>query len=212
MINNLGYNLGFRGLDENNNLSITLEPNSNILAEAHIDINGPQYFTLVIDDFNYNRMNNNGITIENKQDNIEIPSYYNKIIHDMCYNILDSDNIKQYLPSFPRKLTQAQLYSINEIITNRKISNNKISNNKNNSFNNSNQLAVIHLESINNSNSNQSILYINMGTQSQNERKYFGPVCIEKLQISLYDDKGKIVNLHGHDWSFTLIAEDLYQY
>ena len=177
-------------------------------AEAPIDFNGSQYFTLVIDDFNYNHSNNGGITIENKQNNIDLPSYYSKIIHDMSCSILDENNIKQYLPSFPRKLTQAQLYSINEIIANKK----KISNNKTSSFNNSNQLAIIYLESMNTSNQNQSLLYRDMGTQSSNERKYFGPVCIEKLHISLYNDKGNIVNLHGHDWSFTMIAEELYQY
>ena len=206
---NLGYNLGFRALDINNNLSIKLNSSRpSIIAEAPIDINGSQYFTLVIDDYNYNYSNNGGITIENKQNIVELPSYYSKIIHDVSCSILDETNIKQYLPSFPRKLTQAQLYSINEIIANKK----KASNNKTISFNNSNQLAVIHLESINASNPTQSILYRDMGTQSHNERKYFGPVCIEKMHISLYDDNGNIVNLHGHNWSFTMIAEELYQY
>ena len=45
-----------------------------------------------------------------------------------------------------------------------------------------------------------------------NERVYFGPVDIERLRIKLYDDKGYLINLHGNNWSFTLIVESLYQY
>ena len=45
-----------------------------------------------------------------------------------------------------------------------------------------------------------------------NERSYFGPVDIERMRVKLMDDKGNLVNLHGVDWSFTLIIEQLYQY
>ena len=50
------------------------------------------------------------------------------------------------------------------------------------------------------------------GFSSWDRRVYFGPVSIERLRITLLDDKGNILNLHGHDWSFTLIADQLYQY
>ena len=45
-----------------------------------------------------------------------------------------------------------------------------------------------------------------------NERKYFGPITLEKLGVKLIDSKGNTVNLHGHSWAFTLAIEILYQY
>ncbi len=205
---NLGYNLGFRIIDDNEDLVIYLEPLSEIYAEVSLDVNGSQYFTLAIDDFNYNSVNNGGgITIENKQTKLDLPSYYGKLLQDISYNNSLDTNI--YLPTFPRKLTQAQIYSLNEIIAHRKESNNKLLSEKN--LNNSNIIAVIHISSINNETniSNQSNV-IELSNHLLNERNYLGPVCIEKLHIGLYDDKGKLVNLHGHDWSFTMIANELY--
>ncbi len=56
-------------------------------------------------------------------------------------------------------------------------------------------------------------LIVELGSTLQiNKRSYFGPVDIEKLKISLLDDKGQYVNLNGLDWSFSLITEHLYQY
>jgi len=42
-------------------------------------------------------------------------------------------------------------------------------------------------------------------------RRYFGPVDIEKLEISLMDDCGRDVNLNDADWSITLVFTCLYQ-
>jgi len=205
---NLGYNLGFRIIDDNEDLMISLQPLGEKSAEVSLDVNGSQYFTLAIDDFNYNNVNNGGgITIENKQTKLELPSYYGKLLQDISYNNNLDTNI--YLPTFPRKLTQAQIYSLNEIIAHRKESNNKLLSEKN--LNNSNIIAVIHVPNINNeTNISNNSNVIDLSIQLLNERNYLGPVCIEKLHIGLYDDKGKIVNLHGHDWSFTMIANELY--
>ncbi len=200
---NLGYNLGFRTLDKDNNLSINLDPVVGIaIAEAPIDVNGPQYLTLIIDDFNYNYTNNGGITIEKTQSKMELPGYFNKLSQDKKTDI--------FVPLFPRKLTQAQLYAVNEIIAHRKEPDNKTTSQSNSK--NSNIFAVIYLPNISDQSQALSISYSGLSKESLNERKYFGPVCIEKLKISLYDDKGNLVNLHGHNWSFTLIADELYQY
>lgn len=44
-----------------------------------------------------------------------------------------------------------------------------------------------------------------------NIRRYFGPVNIERMKISLHDLNGNIVNLQGADWSFTLTIEQLHK-
>lgn len=44
-----------------------------------------------------------------------------------------------------------------------------------------------------------------------NVRKYFGPVTIEKLDIELIDAYGHRVDLHDHDWNFTLKLDCEYE-
>jgi hypothetical protein len=50
------------------------------------------------------------------------------------------------------------------------------------------------------------------GQFRENKRIYFGPVNIDRLKLTLLDDRGNIVDLHGGDWNVTLISENLYQY
>ena len=75
---------------------------------------------------------------------------------------------------------------------------------------NSNVLSIIHLP--NNDTSLRAINNSNLNLDMIHERKYFGPVTIERLKIKLLDDNNNIVNLHGHDWSCTFIIDQLYQY
>jgi len=47
-------------------------------------------------------------------------------------------------------------------------------------------------------------------TQLNRTREYFGPVDIQRLHISLYDEFGRIIDLNNMDWSFSLAFEILY--
>uniref|UniRef100_A0A6C0II77 Uncharacterized protein n=1 Tax=viral metagenome TaxID=1070528 RepID=A0A6C0II77_9ZZZZ len=47
-------------------------------------------------------------------------------------------------------------------------------------------------------------------TQVNRTREYFGPVDIQRLHISLYDEFGRIIDLNNMDWSFSLAFEILY--
>ena len=49
-----------------------------------------------------------------------------------------------------------------------------------------------------------------LSTQLNRTREYFGPVDIQRLHISLYDEYGRIIDLNNMDWSFTLSFETLY--
>ena len=48
------------------------------------------------------------------------------------------------------------------------------------------------------------------GTLQDNDRKYFGPVNISKMNIKLLNDHGDVINLNGSNWSFSLVFEYLY--
>ena len=43
------------------------------------------------------------------------------------------------------------------------------------------------------------------GSQLNRSRNYFGPVTIEKMQIRLMDEYGRLINMNNMDGSFTLM-------
>ena len=47
-------------------------------------------------------------------------------------------------------------------------------------------------------------------TQLNRQRNFFGPVNIQKLHITLYDNFGRIVDLNNMDWNMELIFECVY--
>jgi hypothetical protein len=115
-------------------------------------------------------------------------------------------NIQQILPSAPRTLTQAQIYTVNEIIKNR----NKTISFRAKAPTNSDTFALIPIKY---GSLATGQLYTEVSGQFQdNKRIYFGPVDIDRLRISLLDDRGNVVDLHGADWCVTLISDNLYQY
>jgi hypothetical protein len=208
---------------------------------AIIDLYGPKYFILVLDDFNQNHINNGLITITEISKKLAMPSYFNTsqpyicvsnssnpltnllnnattaesfatgLTTDNAFGLLDKINIgygqrQVILPSAPRTLTNAQLYTINEITKNRE---------QNTTFRgkaptNSDTFALIPIKK---GGMSTGDLYVEFGGSMQdNKRVYFGPVSVDRMRIKLVDDRGYTVDLHGAEWCFTIIAELLYQY
>jgi hypothetical protein len=223
----LGWTMGFRTPLQ----PILVEGNS---GGAIMKLSGPKYFILIIDDYNQNHINNGLISITELSKKLEYPSYYNPsylaLRENQCivpenfdiYGDFNNDdnyfnsladklnygygNIPQVIPSAPRTLTQAQIYTINQIIKNRKM---------NTSFkpkapNNSDTFSLIPIKY---NGLNVGDMYVDFsGSLQDNPRIYFGPVNIDRLRVRLVDDMGRTVNLHGVDWAITLISENLYQY
>lgn len=111
------------------------------------------------------------------------------------------------LPSAPRTLTQAQLYTINEI--NRQ--NNNLTKYLATAPTSSDILAIIPIKTSSGVPTG-SLLVEYSGSLQDSSRVYFGPVNIERMAVKLLDDKGNVLNLNGSDWCFTLVCECLYQY
>jgi hypothetical protein len=119
---------------------------------------------------------------------------------------LGTGAVQQFLPSAPRTLTQAQIYTINEIIKNR----NKTISFRSKAPTNSDTFAIIPIKY---GSMSTGQLYTELSGQFQdNKRIYFGPVNIDRLRVRLLDDRGNVVDLHGADWCITIISENLYQY
>jgi len=225
----LGYYLGFRydipknKLQETNNLvkipntwRIKFEnTNNSYSAQTVPNLVGPRFFNLCVDDFQNNQSSSSYVNIKHIDNRLSLPKYIHKLDKDKqkdssfnCYRNEEGKIIKQFVPTFPRKLTQNQLYSANSILLNQ-----TEVNNREQSLNNQHVLATINIPpDILHNSTNTSITLNNISRESSHIRNYFGPVNIERLKISLYDNNGFLVNLNNHDWNFTLHVEQLYQY
>ena len=239
----LGWLMGFR---------LPIQPvyiNPGNTPVATINLYGPKYFIIVLDDYNQNHINNGLITITELSKSLPLPSYYNTSQPYFCmsnitslptllnntalgnlsgingqeaaalganpdtfFNSLQdkldfgSGQVQQLLPSAPRTLTQAQIYTINEIIKNR----NKTISYRAKAPTNSDTFALIPIKY---GNMKTGEIYVDFsGSLQDNARTYFGPVDIDRMRIRLLDDRGNVVDLHGADWCMTIISDNLYQY
>jgi hypothetical protein len=195
---NLGWNLGFReSLDSSNSQIITIEKNQSKTGQAIASLYNLKYCLLVVDDFNKNHVNKNLINAVGNEAKLSIPEYRNL---ESCIKDENTNDVL-YIASNPRRLTQAQLYSINSIIEDRKSSiHNTVAPTSNN---------IMALIPINSNSQESNIIEYGEGL-SLNKRNYFGPVDIEKIHVKLLNEKGKLINLNGVDWSFTIHLEQLY--
>ena len=221
----LGWVMGFR------TPFVPVDPSGNNPL-ALLDLNGPRYLILVIDDFKQNHLNNNIISITQYDNTLRLPSYYNKNTPYVCINEINNyksltdeidlnndinaadtiagklnitySKIQQILPSNPRTLTQSQIYTVNQILKNNK---------KNTSIystapTTNDVFAIIPIKKT----GFGDIITEFSGSIQSNARTYFGPTDISRLQISLYDDAGNLIDLNGVNWTFTMIATYLYQF
>jgi hypothetical protein len=207
---------GILGLYSDNNPANDFSAGAGwVRGEAIVDCYGPQYFLLIIDDFNHSRVNSGVVGIGEVSTSLATPIYHNADLPDMCVN--DTSDVvngmkkqKLMVPKVPRTLTFSQIYTFNQITANR----GGAGPNKNRDMGpkTSDVFAVIPLRTtISGLTIGQH--YIDSGpTLLSNQRAYFGPVVINKLRVTLRDDKGHIVNLHGNDWSFSLVTEELYEF
>jgi len=214
---------------------ITVSSSGNV-APAVINLIGPKYLIVILDDLNQNHINSGLIGITELSKTLKLPTYYSRDLPYICTPanpsgsnlesntellggdinagtlIMDKWNASYVpnvtvLPSAPRILTQSQIYSINEIMKN----NERYSNyNKTTSPTCTDTFAIIPLDKRNMATGE---LYVeDSSTLQLNKRIYFGPVNIERMRLKLLDDKGNVLNLNGADWCITIIAELLYQY
>ena len=184
------------------------------IANVPLKLHSTKYLYICVNDFQQNRPPNNIIRASEQITQLTVPSYINlhnystkttrsERLEDLSAEIIcdNSNNLGNpiVVPSFPRVITQNQIYSANQIINNNK----KTISNTNETI--TDVLGIIPL------NLNDR----NIVVKSQNifkSREYFGPIRLERLEIKLKNDKGNIVNLNGQDWGFNIVVEQLYQY
>ena len=203
---NLGWFMGFRGTNRvppvPNQLLYRVNAGNAIVSESVADTYGPKYIIIVLDDYNQNHLNKGLVNIATSDARLSLPSYFTPGIAVNC----DASGNPTYVQSAPRQLTQAQLYTINAINQNRS----NTTTDRNTGPTTTDVLALIPVKTYSMTTGQP---YVEFGSSLQNnERVYFGPVNIERMKVQLMDDKGNILNMHGVDWSFTIISTHLYEY
>jgi len=193
----LGYLMGFQ-----NQVDYAVIADGNV-ADSVVNLYGPRYLVLMLDDYAQNHMNNGLVTITEPSKLVKLPSYYTTDHPYQCEDV-SGNPVPQLVQGGPRTLTQNQLYTINEILKNN--ANNLDTRAK--APTTTNVLAVIPVKQ-----QTKGAIYVDFSGQLQeNRRTYFGPVDIERMRVRLLDDKGNTLNLNGANWSFTILSENLYQY
>lgn len=226
--NNLGWILGYRPGDDktlpiifsrfvnspaNSRITTPVTPypysiELGVFSEGPIDTYGTKYLIVVLDDFNQNHLNNGLVNIVDTDTSLSVPDYFSADLPNVCAPNPNTRGTLApfYVQSLPRKLTQAQLYSINQILDNRKTTYKY----RTTGPTTTDVFAVIPLKK---QGFDTGDSLVDLGSSLMyNTRTYFGPVNISRLRVSLQDDKGNTLNLNGSDWSITLMAETLYQY
>ena len=213
---NLGFTLGFR------DIQTTIESSKSVLSDSVINLYGPRYLLLVVDDYNQNHLNKGLVSIQDTETVASMPSYYDPNLPCVVeepdpaqgtynswnrFGIANEPADLQNPNVVPKRLTNAQQATINGISKDRA----NASQNKLRSVTNSDMFALIPIKKSITTSPGEGLTEFS-GPIQVNERVYFGPVDIDRLRIRLLTDKGEPLNLNGNDWSFCMIAETLYQY
>ena len=198
---NLGWLLGFKKED------ILLRGFADILGDSPLDVWGPRYIYMLLDDYNNNQSSKALIGIT-KADNNILPTTITEPVNRVCNSINSNDiSIQQTttLKTIPNNILGAE--NLKNLDRNKKLKP------RYSSPVNSNYFAKIPLKISRNWNNNYSVPFIEFTGQIQkNKREYFGPINIKKMRVTLLDDKGNILNINGLDWSFSLQTTHVYQY
>jgi hypothetical protein len=215
----LGWILGFReystydlSTPEYITTTFTLPDNHNIctiVADTTCTTTLFNYFILCLDDYNQNHTNDGLVTITTPDNTIPLPSYAN-----LSQFVCDGSGNYVYTgvtDPGTNNLTQNQIYAITQILNGQTNANNS-GNVPITKFSSGpfikDVLAVIPVKTA--GVTNGQTLIIDGGTLQTQTRQYFGPINLNRISVTLYDDRGHIVNLNNSNWSFTLLVDQLY--
>ena len=188
----VGYNSTSAGVNNEGKFSIK--------GDSVLNTNLYNYFLIILDDYIQNHVNDGLVTITSVENDIALPTYANRISYQ-CDPVTGKKVAVSATNNQYTNLTSNQLYAMNQIMDARK--------NREKSYASGPVLKdVFALVPLKLSGMSFGNTYMEFGGTLQNQdRKYFGPVRIQKFTVKLMNDKGEVVNLNGTNWSFTIICE-----
>jgi hypothetical protein len=173
-----------------------------VIGDVVLNTNLYNYFLVVLDDFIQNHVNSGLITITSLENDIALPSYASRV----SYQCDPATGIKTAVSATNKlstELSSKQLYAMNQIIENKRT--------KSKSYASGPYMKdVFALIPMKLTGMQFGQTYMEFGGTMQNQdRKYYGPVRIQKFAIKLMNDKGQTVDLNGANFSICLICEIL---
>lgn len=169
------------------------------------------YFMILLDDFNQNHLNDGVVTTTQKETNIKSPSYFVK--SDTRAHPITGEPLTNTIKKNGQNMTKNEIYAAQEALATK--SNTIITDSartvqyySSGPFS-KNVFALVPLKI---SGAQNNSIYVEFGGTLQNQqRNYFGPVNIQRMNVRLVNDRGTLVDLNGANWSFSFICEQLYQ-
>ena len=170
-----------------------------VIGDSILNTNLYNYFLIVLDDFVQSHVSDGLITVASAEKDVALPSYAMRAQYN-CDPISGRKVAVSGTSKLNTNLNAKQLYAMNQLYQTRQI--------RNRSYSAGPSLkdvfAIVPLKLSGQPGGN----YVEFGGTLQNQdRKYFGPVRIQKLSIKLMNDKGDVVDLNGADWSITIVCE-----
>ena len=211
----LGWILGFRQYTVYDlaNYLINGTSVSSITADTGINTELFNYFMLCIDDYNQSHLNDGLVTITTRDTETPLPSYAirtnfrcDPTTGEKVYN---TDSRTDY-----NKLTEKQIQSLVSKANARSSENDSTTGNVSSKIYGSTPFVsdvfgIIPLKLSGHKNGDTIVEF--GGTLQDQERQYFGPVNIHRMNVKLVSDRGNVVDFNNANWSFSLICEQLYK-
>jgi len=206
----LGWILGFRStqynLSQYQDVSLNDHFVASIISDVTVNVNMYSYFLITLDDFNQCRLNDGLVSITKPNNNIPLPSY-TTLSENVCTNNTSPLGLATGSTAINQSnLTLNQVYAINQINTSLQT---PISKSYSQGPFIKDIFGIIPLKTAGLQTGQVFSDY--GGSLQQQERLYFGPVNLRRLQIQLFNNQGAIMDLNGADWSFSFVCEQLYQ-
>jgi len=206
----LGWILGFRSTQYDLSLYPDVLINdhfvASIVSNVTVNVNLFSYFLITLDDFNQCRLNDGLVSITKPNNNLPLPSY-TSLSENVCSHNASPIGLATGSTAVNQSnLTLNQVYAINQINTSLQT---PISKSYSQGPFIKDIFGIIPLKTAGLQTGQVFSDY--GGSLQQQERLYFGPVNLRRLQIQLFNNQGAIMDLNGADWSFSFVCEQLYQ-
>ena len=220
----IGWLLGFRKYNRymlmptyiNNYLYVisnkyTYDADTEIITlngDTNLDLNIFKNLYLIVDDFTQNHLNDGLITGIRKNPNADRPSYSSRgtRVENPITGRYQSSIFNSIQPGMG--MSEKQLYAANTIAEENQVYQTTMIYSDPPYV--KDMFALIPLKVGSLSHGDYYTEY--GGTLQDNDRKYFGPVNITKMNIKLLNDHGDVLDLNGGNWSFSIVFEYLYNF
>lgn len=176
---------------------------ANIVGDTSVSVNSYNYFMLNLNDYVLNHLNDGLVGISPAETSVQTSSFANR--GTFTCDPVSGNKIFVGANNGTNKNTANQIYAENQKIL-------SLTQKPKIYGSGPSVQDVFAIIPLNTGNIPNGSVYTETGSGLQKqERIYFGPVNLSRMNIQLVTDRGHVVDLNGSDWSCTLQCDCLYQ-